>query len=90
MKQKLYPHNIKQSIATKDLPATNHKGFRIKATAQAGSIILNRDDNLSHVDNHFSAASALAFKFLWLEHDRLVGGSINGSDYVWILVEDEE
>lgn len=52
-----------QAIITKYLPATNHKGSRIKATCERGSIILPWDDELNEEDNHVKAADDLCEAF---------------------------
>lgn len=54
-----------QAIVTKYLGPTNHRGARIKATAQAGSITLSWDHALNADDNHQAAASELARRKGW-------------------------
>jgi hypothetical protein len=75
-----------QAIVTKFLGPTNHRGSRIKATAQAGAVTLGWDYGLSQDGNHRAAAIALANRFGWLDHSDLSeGGSLpagNGECYV--------
>lgn len=82
----------RQSIVTKYLGATNVKGSRVKATAQAGSVTLGWDDALNSAENHAAAAQALVEKFGWdkLGDDRLVGGAGPRNEYVWALVAKED
>lgn len=54
-----------QAITTKYLPPTNHRGSRIKATAQAGSLTVGWDDALGPAENHHAAAEALARRYGW-------------------------
>lgn len=58
-------HHFRQAIQTKFLPCTNFKGSRVKAIAQAGSIILSWDDALDSDENHAVAAQKLAEKYGW-------------------------
>lgn len=54
-----------QAIVTKYLPCTNYRQSRIKATASAGSVVVNYDDALNPDENHNLAAQKLADKFQW-------------------------
>lgn len=54
-----------QAIVTKYLGPTNYRGSRVKATCQAGSLILPWDDALDVEANHDMAASALRTKLGW-------------------------
>lgn len=75
-----------QAIVTKYSGPTNHRGARIKATAQAGSITAPWDYALDTSANHRAAALALANKFNWLEYSDLSeGGSLpagNGECFI--------
>lgn len=71
-----------QAIQTKFLSATNYKGARIKATAEAGSIIIDYDYSLDCEDAHKLAAQALIKKFNW--GGDIVGGSLAGG-YVFVF-----
>jgi hypothetical protein len=75
-----------QAIVTKFIGPTNHRGSRIKATAQAGNVILSWDYALGVTGNHRAAALALANKFKWLDHSDLSeGGSLpagNGECFI--------
>ena len=54
-----------QAIVTKYIPATNYRQSRIKATAAAGSVVVDYDDALNLDENHNLAAQKLADKFQW-------------------------
>lgn len=80
---------MRQAIETKYLGPTNHRGARIKATAQAGSVMLSWDDSKDVDENHLDAAQALAKKFGWYHHKpgKWVGGGNakgTGNVYVWV------
>jgi hypothetical protein len=55
-----------QAIHTKYLGPTNHRGARVKATAQAGSVTVAWDYALSADKNHAEAARVLTEKWGWL------------------------
>jgi hypothetical protein len=55
-----------QAIVTKYIGPSNVKGSRIKAKANAGSVILSWDGALDTDDNHHAAAKKLANKFDWV------------------------
>jgi hypothetical protein len=76
----------RQTIVTKYLPATNVRGSRVKATAEAGSVTLSWDDALNADGNHKRAAEVLADKFGW--GGTWVGGSAPGAGYVFVDVTD--
>lgn len=63
-----------QAIVTKFHGATNFRGSRVSATAQAGRVYLSWDDALDIDENHRAAATALANKFGWLDHSDLSEG----------------
>ena len=54
-----------QAIKTKYLPATNHKGSRIKADCCAGSVIISYKYDINTVDLHRLAALELIDKLGW-------------------------
>lgn len=54
-----------QAIETKYLPATNYRGSRVKASAQAGSVTVPWDYALSVEANHDAAARTLIRKLSW-------------------------
>ena len=74
------------AIVTKYHGPTNHRGSRVKATAQVGSLTLSWDHALNSDGNHRAAALALANKFNWLEYSDLSeGGSLpagNGECFI--------
>ncbi len=78
-----------QAIVTRYLSATDHKGSRVKAIADAGSVTLPWDHALNAERNMHAAAYALAMKFNWLEGRKLVGGSMpvsSGYTHCFVLV----
>lgn len=56
---------MRQAIVTKYLGPTNFRGSRIKASAYAGSIIVDYDCALNSERNHLEAAKKLANKYGW-------------------------
>jgi hypothetical protein len=74
-----------QAITTKYLPATNFRGSRIKATAQAGSVTVPWDDALGVEANHRQAACALMAKFGWNTHSRIIGSGATVAGYAFVL-----
>jgi hypothetical protein len=54
-----------QAITTKYLSATEHRGERVKASTQAGSITVGWDYALSAEQNHRAAAAALLERNEW-------------------------
>jgi hypothetical protein len=78
------PMYMRQAIVTKYLPVTNTKPSRVKASAEAGSVILSWDSALSTDQNHAKAANALAEQKGWAGHWR--GGALpdhSGFCFVW-------
>jgi len=77
-----------QTIITKYLGPTNHRGSRIKARQSASyagtpkSITIGWDYSLSTEHNHKAAAIAFAAKMGW--HGEWVGGSGGGESYVFV------
>lgn len=57
---------MRQAIVTKYLGPTDHRGSRVKAIADAGSITLSWDHALNPEDNHRAAAEELARSKGWL------------------------
>lgn len=74
-----------QAITTRFLGPTDTKDSRVKAFAEAGSVILNWDHALNSDENHCRAAMALAAKFKW--KGSYYSGGIGGKDIVWVCVE---
>ena len=74
---------IFQAITTKYIGPTNHRGSRVKATAEAGSVSLSWDSALNSDKNHIAAALALVSKFGWKGEWR--GGGLPGNGgYVFV------
>lgn len=78
-----------QAILTKRLPATNTRGQRVKATAEAGSVTVHWCFSQGPEGNHLSAALALTAKFGLLgQGERLVGGALPGdAGRAFVIVE---
>jgi len=75
-----------QAIVAKFLPATNTKGSRIKATAEAGSVTIGYPHELGQGQPaHRAAAQALADKFKW-PHKYLGAALPNNAGYVFVPV----
>lgn len=71
-----------QAIATKYLGPTNHRGARVKATCDAGSVVVAWDHALSVPANHEAAARALARRLDWT--GTWVGGALpDGRGYAF-------
>ncbi len=76
-----------QAITTKYLPATDTKGSRIKATCDAGSIIIPYPHELSGCDVHAAAAMALCRELGWTDEKGWKGKWVCGglqSNYVFV------
>jgi len=76
-----------QAIVTKYIGPTNHRGSRVKASAQAGTVTLGWDHALNPDNNHRAAALALMARFGWQEHSTLSeGGSLpNGTGECFVM-----
>lgn len=73
-----------QAITTKFLGATNSRGSRVKATAEAGSLTVSWDYGLDATANHEIVAQALADRFGW--KGEIVGAATpNSSGYVFVF-----
>lgn len=77
-----------QAIITKYLGATNHKGSRLKAKCEAGSITVSYDHALNGPENHRAAAVALAEKLEW--SGDLVSGCLPSGEYAHCFAEAEK
>ena len=77
---------MRQAIVTKYLGPSNHRGARVKATAQAGSITLPWDDARDVDENHAASVMALAAKYNW-GTAWIGGGSPDGTSYVWVCTD---
>ena len=77
---------MRQAIETKYLGPTNNRGARVKAMAQAGSVIVPWDHSLNVEDNHTVAAYTLAKKYGWVcEWEG--GANAKGTGNVYVAVE---
>lgn len=77
---------MRQAIETRYLGPTNHRGSRVKASAQAGSVIIHWDDALNTDDNHEAAAMALCRKYGW-KGSLIGGGNTRGDGNVYIILD---
>lgn len=62
-KPKIVSSYPRQAITTKYLGPTNNRGARVKATAEAGSIVVSWDHALDSFENHARAAHMFAEKW---------------------------
>ncbi len=74
-----------QAITTRYLGPTDHRGSRVKATAQAGSITVGLDYALGQDENHHAAAEALAKRYGW-ETDGWASGVGADGRFVFVRV----
>lgn len=77
----------RQAIVTTFYGPTTHRGARIRALAQAGSVTVQYDHALNGQDNHKRAAKALAEKLNW-HGFWVMGGLPNGTSDVFVIVAD--
>jgi hypothetical protein len=78
-----------QAIQTKFLGPTNHRGSRIKATCEAGSITVPWDHGADIDANHGYVAMMLAQKLGWTgdEYGELKSGCLpNNAGYAHVFV----
>lgn len=76
---------MRQAIVTKYLGPTNHKGARVKASAQAGSVTIPWDHALDVEANHTAAARYYLDKHNW--SDEIVGGAMpDDTGYCFVIV----
>lgn len=76
-----------QAITTKYVGATNTRGSRIVASADAGRVTVSWDYALDVFENHKKAAEAYCKKKGWT--GRLIGGGVK-SGYVWVFASGAE
>lgn len=72
-----------QAIQTKYFSPTLHKGSRIKATCEAGSITVNWNYSSDTELNHVTAAFMLMAKLGWAGN--LVTGQLKDGSYVHVF-----
>jgi len=81
---------MRQAIVTRYLGPTDHRGARIKARADAGTITIPWNHAQDIEANHTTAAETLATKLGWVgEHTdwQLVGGGLpDGTGNAYVLV----
>ena len=73
-----------QTISTKYMGVTNHRGARIKAitSSKGASVTLSYDHALNSDENHRKAAAALKAKIDW--KGRMIGGHTEPG-MVWVF-----
>lgn len=54
-----------QAITTKYIPCTDRRPSRVKATCDAGSVVVAWDHSMNVDENHHAAAVALQTKLGW-------------------------
>jgi hypothetical protein len=79
---------MRQAIETRYMGPTNYLGSRIKAKADAGSMVYDWDYGLNTQENHLKAAKALQEEFNW--SGELSGGSLPSphTGYCFVMVGD--
>jgi hypothetical protein len=77
-------HIVRQAIVTRYIPATNTKPSRVKATADAGSVMLSWNCALNIENNHAFVAKALAEKFGW--RGAWYQGGMPGSGFAFVCL----
>jgi hypothetical protein len=78
--------SIRQAIVVKYLGPTNFRGSRYKATAEAGSIVVDCDNRLNDGENARAAGMALAVKHGWDKYSDFVLGGLPGPRGGYVLV----
>ena len=74
-----------QAIITKFLPHVGVRGSRIKATALAGSVIIDYPHDVKMgEDAHRKAAEALCDKMGWKDKEMLICGSLPKGQFVFV------
>lgn len=75
--------NTRQSIETRYLSPTNHRGSRIVATTASGHrLIHDWDYSLGIEANHYAAAKALQEMLEW---EPIVAGGSTKAGFVWLV-----
>jgi hypothetical protein len=75
---------MRQAIVTKYLGPTNHRGGRVKATADYGSAIVEWNHELNSFENHQAAVEAFCNKFGFPTYGYVAGSFDKG--YAWVRV----
>lgn len=76
--------HMRQAITTHFICPTNTRGSRIKASADAGSLITPWDYSIGVEENHRAGAEALVAKLGW--SGEWIGGSVKGCGYVFVCL----
>ena len=75
-----------QAITTKYFGPTDHRGSRVKAVCEAGSLTVAWDDALSSEENHALAATTLANALGWLnDASALNSGALPDGSYCHVI-----
>lgn len=78
-----------QAIQTKFIAPTNHRGARIKASCQAGSITVNYEYNADgYMSAHKIACDALRKKLEWTGkyYGNMVSGELPDGSVAWVFL----
>lgn len=80
---------MRQAIVTKYHGATNTRGSRISARAQAGKRFYICDSSLGTNENHDATAAAFAIELGWIKSAaELIGGGMpDGTSNVYVIKE---
>lgn len=70
-----------QAITTRYLPPTNHRGSRVKAQCDAGSLVVPWDYSLNPDENHDAACAALVKHLGWDTYGAWLGGTLPQSNF---------
>ena len=76
-----------QAILIRYIPATNTRGFRIKASCAAGTLTIPHPSSLSGQAAYRVAAEALATKLGWTgpHYGALIGGCLPNGGYCFVF-----
>jgi hypothetical protein len=75
----------RQAIVPRYIAPTNHRGARVKATCNAGSVTIPYPYELSGAEPHAVAVRALLEKLQW-SGAWVAGGMPNGAGYVFVCI----
>jgi hypothetical protein len=76
------------AVRTKYLPASNHRGSRVKATCQAGSVTIPFSHDTDITSAHFEAVKALLTRRGLDWGDRWAIGSVDDVGYIFTPVRE--
>ena len=76
-----------QTIVTEFIPCTNTRPSRVKATAEAGSVVVSWDHALNVDENHARACEALIEKMQWKRLGDCIGGQLPKGGYAFVFID---